>query len=286
MKKKLKLLPVLLLAVVFITGTAGCGKKEKEEKKEDKPAQEVVQNREATERTRGWFVQAASKYTQETLGTEDCKLYAKVYDARDGITADNALLYASADISLYLDSKTVNEDKAAEFSDTFAKKLAADGAAGDIRFSVYTIPENIYKQIEEGNHTQVEEKASGTDGYSKYGFDYKGIGNAVASEGNGEWEEVLDGTGEDHNMVNPDGTNADIPSGENGSTEGDNADGAVPAVPEPDGTAAADDKSDGENQTGETSGSDTDTADSDTAATPPEENEDTESEGGGLHFEE
>ena len=183
-------------------------------------------------------------------------------------------------------SSDLNEDKAAEFSDTFAKKLAADGAAGDIRFSVYTIPENIYKQIEEGNHTQVEEKASGTDGYSKYGFDYKGIGNAVASEGNGEWEEVLDGTGEDHNMVNPDGTNADIPSGENGSTEGDNADGAVPAVPEPDGTAAADDKSDGENQTGETSGSDTDTADSDTAATPPEENEDTESEGGGLHFEE
>lgn len=283
MKKKLKLLPVLLLAVVFITGTAGCGKKEKEEKKEDKPAQEVVQNREATERTRGWFVQAASKYTQETLGTEDCKLYAKVYDARDGITADNALLYASADISLYLDSKTVNEDKAAEFSDTFAKKLAADGAAGDIRFSVYTIPENIYKQIEEGNHTQVEEKASGTDGYSKYGFDYKGIGNAVASEGNGEWEEVLDGTGEDHNMVNPDGTNADTPSNESGGTEGSDDD-AAPAAPEPGGTAA-DDKSDDENQTGEDSGSDTDTADSDTAAAPPDENKDTESEGGGLHFE-
>lgn len=196
MKKKIKLVSLFLAAgIVF----SGCANKAEQKKNEDEKEKVTASTGEATERTKGWFLNSTEEYIKEQLKTDDCKLYASVYDVRDGIDSENALLYASADMYLYLDAENMKDQDVSEFSDTFARKLASDGASGSISFTVYTVPKNIYSQIEEGNHRQVEEKASDLEGYKKYGFEYSGIGDAVYSNESSstDVEDTVDGEVQD-----------------------------------------------------------------------------------------
>lgn len=166
-KKKITFVIAIVMAIIL----CGCGK-------EEEPVEEMtsVQDESATDKTKGWFLNAAEKYAEEDLGISECKVYGSIYNVLDGITADNALLNASADMSIYLKAEDVGDADIAEFSDNFARKLATDGASGNVKCSVYVVPESVYSQIEEGNHTQIEEKSKEIDNYQRYGFNYSGIG--------------------------------------------------------------------------------------------------------------
>lgn len=181
-------IPLLLtMAVLSAAYIQGCGQSGNADNSATTAKTESEGNFiEVSERTENWFADAAEEYVKETFGETDFKLYSRLYDVRQGVSEKNVLLYVSADMYLYFDAEDVQTQDTADFSDTFARKFASDGAAGDIKFSVYTIPENIYDQIEEDNHTQIEEKAKETEGYSKFGFNYSGIGDAVYTQGGSE----------------------------------------------------------------------------------------------------
>lgn len=176
MKKHLKF--IIAMLVIMSLSITGCGK-EKDNKEETTTEADDPRFVEATERTKDWFVSAASDYVSENVKDTDFKLYGRVYDVRTGVSESNVLQYASADFVVCFNANDVEKQVIADFSDNFARKFASDGAAGDIKATIYILPDSIYTQVEENNYSQIEEKAKGVDGYSKFGFNYSGIGDVI-----------------------------------------------------------------------------------------------------------
>ena len=239
MKYSKIILPVILVAM----GITGCSSGKNETVAGHTSVNTTSDMIEATERTKGWFEDAANAYVKETFGDTDFKLYSRVYNVRTGVSESNVLQYVSADMCLYFDSADVQTQETADFSDNFARKFASDGASGDIKFSVYTVPEDIYAQIGENNYMQVEEKAKSLEGYTKLGFSYAGIGDAVYS--------IRDPESDYRNVESEtqDGLGNDGVSG-NGSTEFDAGNAETETSPETEGD------SESENDGTETNGTD------------------------------
>ena len=133
----------------------------------------------ATETEQSWFNQALRDYIQFELNIDNYYLNTNVYDAKAEMNASNALARASAMITLCVDSSTINANKASDFSDNLARKFALDKAAGEINFTIYRIPHNIYVQITDANYNTAIKESSGTEGFSKYSFVYGGTGDVI-----------------------------------------------------------------------------------------------------------
>lgn len=172
---------LLAVSVISVLCLSGCGSRNDDEQQAEtgtvvKENPNIIPT---TDRTKGWFDDGVEKYVQSVMSGADFKAYSSVYDTRNGISEDNALLYASADLSIYVKSGVLSREELADISDNFARKLAQDGAAGDIVCSIYSVPASIYDQIDGTNYSQAEEKAKEMDGYMKFGFRYSGIGDAI-----------------------------------------------------------------------------------------------------------
>lgn len=195
-----KKIVIAMIAVLCIMSfISGCGKsKGKEDEMLSTESQAKPTTKDATDRTKGWFISNVERHTNETLGISESKVFGSVYEIREGISSDNAMNYASADIDIFVKLEDVTDTtKAADFSDGFARKLGSDGAAGNIKCYVHVVPESIYEQIEEGNYNQIEEKSKDIEGYARFGFDYSGIGDAIYTmSGNQSTEVTASGTDE------------------------------------------------------------------------------------------
>ena len=181
----------ILLAVLMVVGLTACKNKTTTPStpgvsvnmpsiEDSKNNEDVVAIRTpATDTEQAWFNQALREYIETGLNTDNYYMSTNVYDTKSDINASNALNRASAIVILCVDSNTINADKASSFSDGLAKKVALDKAAGEINFTIYRIPHDIYIQITDANYNTAIKESTGTEGFSKFSFSYAGTGDAI-----------------------------------------------------------------------------------------------------------
>lgn len=174
----------LTLAVVAMCFT-GCGKeKEKGKEKDEESTSTHTESSSDTQqdsRAVKWFEAKVEEYI-ESKYDKDFKVYVDVEEVLDGAKEDEILKFATASISIYCDAKDITKEQASDFSDGFAREFAGMGALGNINCSTYVTPSEVYAQVEESNHQQVEEKAMLMDDYNKYSFSYTGLSDAMDSK--------------------------------------------------------------------------------------------------------
>lgn len=243
-QKLMKRILSITLLVLMVIGMTGCKNKTNPSSSpsvnmpsiEDSDGDDAVAIRTpASQIEQDWFNNILRDYIQEELGTENFYLSTNVYDVKGEINASNALTRASAMITLCVDSDTINKDKASSFSDNLAKKFAVDKATGEITFSIYRIPHDTYIQVTDTNYNTAIKESAGTEGYSKFSFNYAGTGNVI-----------LDSPSKVPSAKPSDEPSTDVPSTNNPSAETPSK-GEIPSTttePSADGTSDVADNGD------------------------------------------
>lgn len=216
-QKLIKRILSITLLVLMVIGMTGCKNKANPSggpsvnmpSIEDSNGDDTVAIRTpASQVEQDWFNNILRDYIQEELGIDNFYLSTNVYDVKGEINASNALTRASAMITLCVDADTINKDKASSFSDNLAKKFAVDKATGEINFSIYRIPHDTYIQVTDANYNTAIKESAGTEGYSKFSFNYAGTGNVI-----------LDSPSKAPSTKPSDEPSTDVPSTDNPSAE-------------------------------------------------------------------